>query len=141
MQSKSLLIAIAAFAATAGSVQAYGGSELLQKAGLTAVQISAFETAREKRQAGDMTGARDVLVEAGVDENVLHSLHRASMEARSHGRDIPHSRTHQVKGSHNLTALQRDALRAAHQANDKKTERAILDEAEIAMPGRHFGER
>ena len=139
MQSKSLLIAIAAFAATAGSVQAYGGSQLLQKAGLTPTQISAFETAREKRQAGDMTGARDVLVEAGVDEHTLHSLHRASVEARTHARNIQHRLDHHGKGIHNLTEEQKDALRAAHQANDKKTERAILDEAGIAMPGHHFG--
>ena len=82
MQSKSLLIAIAAFAVTATGVQAYGGADMLQKAGLTEDQISAFETAREKRQSGDIIGARDTLVKAGVDEKVLVAMHKASKEAK-----------------------------------------------------------
>ncbi len=61
MQSKSLLIAIAAFAVTATGVQAYGGMKILEKAGLSEEQISAFETARELRQSGDIAGARDAL--------------------------------------------------------------------------------
>jgi hypothetical protein len=82
MQSKSLLIAIAAFAVTATGVQAYGGSDLLEKAGLSQEQISAFETAREKRQSGDLSGARDTLVKAGVDEKVLQAMHKASKQSR-----------------------------------------------------------
>ena len=81
MQSKSLLVAIAAFAVTATGVQAYGGSDILEKAGLTEEQISAFESAREKRQSGDFEGARDTLVKAGVDEDVLKAMHKASKEA------------------------------------------------------------
>ena len=213
MQSKSLLVAIAAFAVTATSVQAYGGTDILEKAGLTKDQISAFESARAKRQSGDFVGARDTLMQAGVDEQVLHSVHEASKEARDaikaavknhdfaaftaaatrtplagidtedkfnrfieaeqlkdagkwneaktildnlgikqpmHG--IEHGmHIGQEKKGHrgmkmdqefqNLTTTQRDALRVAHQSNDKETERAILEEAGITLPGHHFEHR
>ena len=82
MQSKSLLIAIAAFAVTATGVQAYGGMKILEKAGLSEEQISAFEIARELRQSGDLAGARDALLEAGVDEETLRSVQEASKEMR-----------------------------------------------------------
>ncbi|HEY0964718.1 MAG TPA: hypothetical protein VGE31_02900 [Candidatus Paceibacterota bacterium] len=82
MQSKSLLIAIAAFAVTATGVQAYGGMKVLERAGLSEEQISAFETARELKESGDLAGARDALLEAGVDEDTLRSVHEASKEMR-----------------------------------------------------------
>lgn len=82
MQSKSLLIAIAAFAVTATGVQAYGGMKVLERAGLSEEQISAFETARELRESGDFEGARDALLDAGVDEETLRSVHEASKEMR-----------------------------------------------------------
>ncbi len=82
MQSKSLLIAIAAFAVTATGVHAYGGTAVLERAGLSEVQISAFEAAREFRAAGDLDAARDVLVEAGIDEDTLRSVHQAAHAVR-----------------------------------------------------------
>lgn len=84
MKSKPFLVAIAAFAVTATGVQAFGNTQMLERAGLSGKQIHAFEIAREKREAGDFDGARDTLVEAGVDEKVLQSVHqiaRASREA------------------------------------------------------------
>lgn len=83
MKSKPFLIAVAAFALTASGVQAFGNSQMLEKAGLSQAQISAFEVAREKRDAGDLEGARDVLVEAGVDEEVLQSVHKIAHENRA----------------------------------------------------------
>jgi hypothetical protein len=83
MKSKPFLIAVAAFALTASGVQAFGNSQMLQRAGLSQAQISAFEVAREKREAGDLDGARDVLVEAGVDEDVLQSVHKIAHESRA----------------------------------------------------------
>jgi transcriptional regulator of met regulon len=83
MKSKPFLIAVAAFALTASGVQAFGNSHMLERAGLSQAQISAFEVAREKRDAGDFDGARDVLVEAGVDEEVLLSVHKAAHESRA----------------------------------------------------------
>ena len=78
MKAKSLLIPIAAFAVTATGVSAFN-SEVLEKAGLTEEQISAFEEARELRQEGDRKAARDVLLAAGVDletmENVKEAMH------------------------------------------------------------------
>ena len=50
MQSKSLLIAIAAFAVTTTGVQAYGGTKILNRAGLSENQIEAIEEARELKQ-------------------------------------------------------------------------------------------
>lgn len=83
MKSKPFLLAVAAFALTATGVQAFGNTQMLQRAGLSQAQISAFEVARERRQAGDYDGARDVLVEAGVDEEVLQSVHKVAHANRA----------------------------------------------------------
>lgn len=81
MNSKSLLIAIAAFALTATGVQAYGGA-VLSRAGLSEEQAEAFAEARELRTAGKYTEARDTLVEAGITEAELRALHLAANEVR-----------------------------------------------------------
>ncbi len=73
LQSKSLLIAIAALALTATNAQAYSG-EVLERAGLTETQRDAFETARELRAHGETEKARDVLVEAGIDTSVIERV-------------------------------------------------------------------
>jgi hypothetical protein len=93
MKSKPFLVAIAAFAVTATGVQAFQGTEILQKAGLTEEQIEAFETARELRESGDFEAARDTLLDAGVDEETIKSVKKAMHETR-------------------------DAIRAAVEAND-----------------------
>lgn len=77
MNSKSLLIAIAAFALTATGVQAYGGA-VLSRAGLSEEQAAALEEARELKTAGKYVEARDILIEAGITEVELRSLHRAA---------------------------------------------------------------
>lgn len=82
MKSKPFLIAIAAFAVTATGVQAFQGTDILQKAGLTEEQIEAFETARELRESGNLKGARDTLLDAGVDEETIESVHKAMHDAR-----------------------------------------------------------
>jgi hypothetical protein len=82
MKSKPILIAIAAFAVTATGVSAFSGTKVFERAGLSQEQISAFEVARELRQSGDLKGARDVLVEAGVDEQVLKTVHQIAKETR-----------------------------------------------------------
>lgn len=81
MNSKALLIAIAAFAVTATGANAYGGN-LLSRAGLDEDQVEAIEEARELRAAGKFTEARDKLVEAGITEENLRSMHRVVNEAR-----------------------------------------------------------
>lgn len=135
MPSKSLLIAIAAFAVTATGVQAYQGTQLLEKAGLTQEQISAFETARELRKAGEIEAARDILVEAGVDEEVIISVRQAIHEERK-----TQPRHHGMMGRPDfladLSEEQRDALMVARQANDKDAVKAILKEAGIERPVR-----
>lgn len=87
MKSKPFLIAIAAFAVTATGVQAFQGTEILQRAGLTDEQIEAFETARELRESGDANAARDALLEAGVDEKALRSVRQAMHKQRDAIRD------------------------------------------------------
>lgn len=84
---RSVLIPLAAFAVTVTGASAFN-SEVLQKAGLTDDQISAFEEAKELRKSGDKDGARDVLEEAGIDmdvmervRNAMHDQHEALMEA------------------------------------------------------------
>lgn len=78
MQSKSLLIAVAAFAVTATGVHAYGGTAVLKRVGVSAEQASALEEAHQLRQAGDIAGARDVLIEAEITEETLRALRQAA---------------------------------------------------------------
>ena len=82
MQSKAFLIAIAAFAVTATGVQAYGGAKVFARAGLSEQQIEAFEVAHELHRTGQGEKARDVLLEAGVDESTLTAVQQAAREAR-----------------------------------------------------------
>lgn len=96
MNSKSLLIAIAALALTATGAQAFSSNALIT-AGLTEEQQAAFEVARELRQDGDVTAARDVLVEAGIDEDTLAKVRIAMHEERH---------------------AQREAMKAALESND-----------------------
>lgn len=81
MQSKALLIAIAAFAVTTTSVSAYG-TTVLKRADLTDEQRTAFLEARELRENGDRQAARDVLVEAGITDETIESLRLAAKAAR-----------------------------------------------------------
>lgn len=81
MTSKSLLIAIAAIAVSASGAQAFNGI-VLKEAGLSESQIAAFEVAYELKREGDQDGARDILVEAGIDETVMERIKRAMHEHR-----------------------------------------------------------
>lgn len=204
MKSKPFLLAVAAFALTASGVQAFGNSQMLTRAGLSQSQIAAFEVARERREAGDLDGARDVLVEAGVDEAVLLSVQKIAHEnrvairksleeqnyktfktavegtplaenidsvadfkkfAEAHqlkqdgrwseakiildklGVDAPHHRAqmrHHERGMtvghllQDLTDDQKEALKVAHQSNNKEAVAAILKEVGIEMPKKMY---
>jgi len=187
MQSKSLLIAIAAFAVTATGAQAYVGNHYSEQLGLSSTQVQAFKQAHDLRRKGEVEKARDVLVEAGIDEETMATLRHAShdaihkavedndfaaFQAAVEGTplyDLVNTeadftlfrQAHELKeegkfveakvimddlgfrgkmGRHHgregvfseLTDEQRDALRAAKEANDKETVEAILREAGIA---------
>lgn len=81
MQTKPLLIAVAAFAVTVTGAYAQGNADrIFERADLSEEQRSALETAHELRQQGDIEAARDALVEAGFDEEKLLALHRAGRE-------------------------------------------------------------
>lgn len=81
MNSKAILIAIAAFAVTASGANAYGGT-ILSRAGLNDEQVAAVEDARELRAVGKFKEARDRLLEAGIGEEQLQSMHRVASQAR-----------------------------------------------------------
>ncbi len=81
--SKSLLIAIAAFAVTATGAQAYVGSKVLSRAGFSTEQISALEEARSLRADGELKKARDVLEQAGIDAEAVKQLREAAKAARA----------------------------------------------------------
>jgi hypothetical protein len=76
MNSKSLLIAIAALALTASGAQAFNSNALIT-AGLSEEQRVAFTVARELREEGDVTAARDILIEAGIDAETLEKVRSA----------------------------------------------------------------
>lgn len=82
MYSKSLLIAIAAFAVTATGAQAFVGMRYLEEAGLTSVQIDALKEANELRREGKQSEAKEVLIEAGIDEEAMDALRKAAHEAK-----------------------------------------------------------
>ena len=82
MQSKSLLIAIAAFAVTATGVHAYGGAKVFNRAGINKDQADAIEQAQRLRASGDHLAARDLLAEAGITEDTLQSIHAATVEVK-----------------------------------------------------------
>ncbi len=88
-KAKALLIPLAAFAVTVTGASAFN-SEVLEKAGLSNDEISAFESAHELRSEGDREGARDVLVEAGVDMETMHKVREAMHEYRSEHKEAVH---------------------------------------------------
>lgn len=87
MQSKSLLIAIAAFAVTATGVHAYGGPNILSRAGLSEKQVIAIQEAQQLKATGDDNAARDRLAEAGITEETLKSIHRAARAVKAEMRE------------------------------------------------------
>jgi hypothetical protein len=194
MQSKSLLIAIAAFAVTATGAQAYVGTKYIDKANLSVTQRDAFSEAKKLKRSGDVEGARDLLVGAGITDETIESMRKAAHESRQALHDAIDDKDfaafrEAVKGTplydlvtseedfklfltaHDLkkegksdeaqvifddlgiapkdksmregrgfkgenylelTTEQKDALRAARQANDEETVKAILTEAGIS---------
>ncbi len=90
MNSKSLLIAIAALALTASGAQAFSG-ETLRRAGLSESQRAAFAIARELREEGDTKAARDVLVQAGIDEKVIERVRSVAAGENSPSHDVLHA--------------------------------------------------
>jgi len=85
MHSKHLLIAIAALALTATSTQAWSGSVLV-RAELNDEQLAAFAVARELQKEGDYKKAKEVLVDAGIDDQVMERLRSALSSARTEAR-------------------------------------------------------
>ena len=129
VQSKSILIAIAALALTATGAQAFSGDALVE-AGLTDSQLAAFEVARELRAEGDTDAARDVLVEAGIDEKVLEQVRSALSSKRPTVTAAANYRSlFRNEIADDLTADQKAALTVARMANDRDAMNAILEEA------------
>lgn len=74
-------------ALTTTSVSAHYNEDILKEAGLSNDQIEAFQEAHELKQAGEWQAARDTLLEAGIDEEVLRSLRAAKREVRAEHRE------------------------------------------------------
>lgn len=131
VQSKSLLIAIAAFALTTNGAQAYSG-EVLERAGLTETQRTAFETARELRAHGDNEKARDVLVDAGIDTSVIERVRSAVSSEQKTQNEVGNARNYTTRHrAAELTESEQQAYQVAQAANDRDAMDAILEEAGI----------
>ncbi len=132
MQSKSLLIAIAAFAVTASGVHAFSSPAAAQRAGLNKEQVRALSEARELKESGDLTAARDKLVEVGITEDSLLAMRLVAKENRAAmQREGRHNFSTRKYDREDLTDIQREALRVARSNNDRVTANAILEEAGI----------
>ncbi len=77
----NLLIPLAAFAVSLTGATTLS-PDLMRRAGLNEDQISAFEEAKELKEAGDFDKARDVLMSAHIDEGVMEQLREAMRERR-----------------------------------------------------------
>lgn len=129
VQSKSLLIAIAAFALTTNGALAYSG-EVLERAGLTESQRNAFETARELRANGDNEKARDVLVDAGIDTSVIERVRTVVSTELQNQKDVSKDQIYTVRHrAAELTESEQQAYQVAQAANDRDAMDAILEEA------------
>ena len=82
MKSKSLLIAVAAFAVTATGVHAFSNPAILTKAGLSDEQVVAFQEAHELKTLGKFDDARTILIEAGVTKDTIRTIHDVAREAK-----------------------------------------------------------
>ena len=128
--STSLAFAIAAFTLSAAGAQAFSSQAFLTKAGLSDDQVVAIQEARELRHMGDLDAARAVLIEAGIDLELLAELrHQHQVEQVA----VRHWLQDQI--DEKLTPEQQDALMVARAANDKATVEAILDEVGISQFG------
>lgn len=159
MKATSLLIPVAAFAVTATSVSAFN-PDVLQEAGLSDEQITAFAEARELKQDGDRDGARDVLIEAGIDQETMESVREAVREHRTERREAVGEAIDNNDFTAFQTAIEGSPLadivtteadfelfaeaRALKEAGDREAAREILDELGIEKkPGKQHrgGER
>ncbi len=155
MKLKTALIPIAAFAVTVTTASAFN-TDVLEQAGLSDDQISAFEEAKELRESGDREGARDVLVEAGIDEETMHSIREAMKEFRDERRDAVHEAVENEDYDAFLEAIAGSPLAdiidteeefksfiEAHelmQAGDREAAKEIFDELGLERPkGRGHG--
>lgn len=103
----NILIPLAAFAVSLTGASVLS-PDLMRQAGLNEDQIAAFEEARELKESGDYKAARDVLVSAKIDEDVMEHL-REAMKGYRH--------------DHNI------AIKAAIEANDYESFRAAVKDS------------
>ena len=82
-KSKSLFIAVAAFAVTASGVHAFGSTELLTRAGLTDEQVIAVQEAQELKATGNISAAKETLEAAGVTSETMKNIREVAKEAKA----------------------------------------------------------
>lgn len=126
-----VLLAIAVFAVTIGSVQAFDRQAVLETLELTDDQLAALEVAHELRHEGDKEAAKEVLEAAGIDRELMRGIKDAVKTERK-----AHRQERKAEIETQLTEDQLEALQVAREANDKEAARAILEEAGIELPER-----
>ena len=80
--SKSLFVAVAAFAVTASGVHAFGSAELLTKAGLSDEQVVAVQEAQELKATGNVEAAKATLQSAGITRDTMQHIREVAKEAK-----------------------------------------------------------
>jgi len=80
--SKSLFVAVAAFAVTASGVHAFGSAELLTKAGLSDEQVVAVQEAQELKATGNVEAAKATLESAGITRDTMQHIREVAKEAK-----------------------------------------------------------
>lgn len=86
-KSKSLFVAVAAFAVTASGVHAFSSPELLIKAGLSDDQIIAVQEAQELKASGDIDAAKETLEAAGITKETMQHIRSVAKEAKQAVKD------------------------------------------------------
>lgn len=85
--SKSLFVAVAAFAVTASGVHAFGSTEILTKAGLSDDQVVAVQEAQELKASGDVEAAKETLKSAGITKETMSQIREVAKEAKQAVKD------------------------------------------------------
>lgn len=151
MKKTALIIPVAAMAVMAGNAYAFN-SEILEEAGLSEDQIAAFEAAHDLRTDGNPWGARELLEDAGVDDDTWQTIREAMSEHRDAVREAVENDDYDafmeaIEGGRLdgiiTTKAEFDKYVEAQElreAGDYEEAQAILDELGIDMPGRGRGQ-
>jgi len=150
-KSKSLFVAVAAFAVTASGVHAFSSPELLIKAGLSEEQVIAIQEAQELKTIGNVGAAKQTLEAAGITEETMRHIKEVAKEAKQAVKDAVEAGDYEAfqvaivdSPLENLITTEADFLQfvEAHQlrqAGQKETATALLADLGVERPGYKLG--